>query len=226
MSAELLKQVTDLSTIQWTDIKSIQTTFPSWMQEKIALEDAKAKNVTNKIEIINFTMQTPIKDKTLLKNTELTIDANKKACVYGMNGVGKTLLFHYMATGKFTPTVKNFPKHVFVYHCKELEHTEDEGTVFETIINAHPLRNALVAAEAKLNEVIAAGPDAETLEKLEESLAYIQLQMRGIGGYSAADRIRSMLRVLGFDEASEKKKHQGFIRWSPHACVPLYGFLH
>jgi ATPase subunit of ABC transporter with duplicated ATPase domains len=223
--AAMKEQVTDLSTIVWTDLKSIQTTFPSWMQEKIALEDAKAKNVTNKIEILNFTMQTPIKDKTLLKNTELTIDANKKACVYGMNGVGKTLLFHYMATGKFTPTVKDFPKHIFVYHCKELEHSDDEGTVFDTIINAHPLRNALVAAEAKLDELIAAGPDAETLEQLEENKKYIQMQMRSIGGYNAEERIRSMLRVLGFDEEAESRNTKdlsGGLRMRVALCMAFF----
>jgi ATPase subunit of ABC transporter with duplicated ATPase domains len=225
MAAAIKQQVTDLSTVKWTDLKSIQSTFPSWMQEKIALEDAKAKNVTNKIEIPNFTMMTPIRDKTLLKNTELCIEANKKSCVYGMNGVGKTLLFHYMATGEFTPMVKDFPKHIFVYHCKELEHKENEDTVFNTIINAHPLRNALVAAESKLTALVAAETDEETKETLEENLKYVQLQMRSIGGYNAEDKIRSMLRVLGFDAESEKRNTKdlsGGLRMRVALCMAFF----
>ncbi len=70
---------------------------------------------------------------------------------------GKTLLFHYISEGK----IRDFPKHISVHHCKELEPHELGDTCIGTVINSHPLRRMLVLCEARIRAEMAATPAPE-----------------------------------------------------------------
>lgn len=180
---------------------SIVELFPSYVQEQYALQKENKKNVSKAVDIELFTLKTPFGDQTLLKDTSLKLEAGKKVCLYGPNSSGKTLLFTTMASGK----MKDFPKHLHVHHCKELEPHELGDTVLGTVVNCYPYRNALIKVEAKLKELVASESDAAKKEKYQTQLDYIQMCARSIRAYDAEERAEKMLRVLGFDEFGQKK---------------------
>lgn len=191
-----------LKKIDYASKDSIVESFPRYMREKVAL--AKQRNVNNAVNIESYTLKTPFGDKTLLEYTPLQIEANRKTVLYGANGSGKTLLFTYINQG----TIKEFPKHIHVHHCREFEHeSELQDTVLNTVITSHPLRNVLVKVEEKLNELINADPkpSAELLEAYQQNLEFVKFNMRSINGYDAVERAQKMLRVLGFDDFGMKK---------------------
>ncbi len=77
---------------------------------------AKVKNVTKSFEVDPFVLKS-ITGGILMTDTVLTMEQNKKYVLLGDNGTGKTTLFDTMARGG----VKEIPKHVQIYHCKEIE---------------------------------------------------------------------------------------------------------
>lgn len=188
-------------TTEWGSKDSIVKLFPVYFQEQYNIKKTTGKDVINKsVQIENFTMKTPFGDQELLKGTELILENNKRSGLVGANCTGKTLLFSNMSEGK----IKDFPKYIYVHHCKELENHELSESVLDTVVNSHPFRNILLKCEAKLNELIAA-ESTESKEGLKDTLLWCQQLMRQIRGYDAQERAQKMLRVLGFDEVGQKK---------------------
>lgn len=182
----------------FTKRADIVSLFPIYKQLQLASKKPLPKN----INIDGFTMKTPYGDKVLLQSTLLNLEPNRRQCLYGPNSSGKTLLFTNMLSGE----LRDFPKHLHVHHCKELENHELGDTVIDTVVNSHPYRNILSKCEKKLKDLIAAAPeDKAVLAALKDNLEYIQNQMNSIRGYDAVDRAGKMLRVLGFDEIGQKK---------------------
>jgi len=184
----------------WSKKDSIVTLFPDYVQEQVKC--SKQKNVSKAVNIEYFNMKTPYGDQILLKDTSLVLEANKRQALIGNNSTGKTLLFHNILENK----IKDFPKHIHVHHCKELEGHELDDTVLNTVINSHPYRNVLIKVEPKLQEELAKDShNADTKEAIKMNLDWVQAQMRAISGYDAKDRAEKMLRVLGFDEYGQAK---------------------
>jgi hypothetical protein len=69
----------------FTSRDQIVALYPQYMQEQYALRKANKKNVTNAINIECFTLKTPFGDQTLLKNTKLIIETNKRLGLVGAN---------------------------------------------------------------------------------------------------------------------------------------------
>jgi len=183
----------------WTSRDNIVQLFPQYVQEQVALQKiTKKSNYPKNVDIECFTMKTPYGDAELLKNTPLQIEANKRQCLYGANGVGKTLMFMYMNEGK----IKDFPKHLHVHHCKELENHELSESVLDTVMHCYPHRNILMKCEARVREVLAEAEasSAPTVATLKENLEWIVQQCNSIRVYDAEERAKKMLRVLGFDD--------------------------
>jgi hypothetical protein len=135
----------------WTSTDAVSKTFPYYAREKIRIEAARSKTgASNAVLIEPFNLQTPYGSETLFKNTKLDLEPNKRTCVFGGNGTGKTSLFMAMATA----SIPHFPTHLNVYHCKELDHGPaiDEKTVLNTVMQSNPYLNALNECEAKLAE--------------------------------------------------------------------------
>ncbi len=117
MSKKVLSPDELFATTNWSDMDSITLLFPSYIQEQHALKKAGKKNISKAVDIELFTLKTPFGDQTLLKDTSLKVEANRRACLYGPNSSGKTLLFHDMSHAR----IKDFPKHLHVHHMQELE---------------------------------------------------------------------------------------------------------
>jgi ATPase subunit of ABC transporter with duplicated ATPase domains len=204
MAAQVIQPVSNLTkvltpeevfaAIDWTDRKSIITCFPVYMQEQLASK----KSLSKAVNIENFDMKTPYGDAYLLKDTELKLEPSKRQVLFGANATGKSMLFHNMSNGK----IKDFPKHISMHHCKELENDELHDTVLNTVVNAHPFRNILLKCEAKLKELVESG-DAEKLDAWKDNLNWITFQIRTIKGDTTVERAKKMLRVLGFDETGQ-----------------------
>jgi ATPase subunit of ABC transporter with duplicated ATPase domains len=181
----------------FTEKTQIQLLFPEYIQQALASK----KNLSKAVNIESFTLKTPYGDKVLLKDVDLIIESGKRQCLYGANSTGKTLLFHNMSHGK----IKDFPRHIHVHHCQELEGEELNHKVIDTVVQAHPYRRILVKIIEKLESLVATETDATKLEKLKENLNYVNFQFKTIGGPTTVDRAQKMLRVLGFDEIGQAK---------------------
>ena len=117
MSAKILSAAEQFAATDFLSIDSITLNFPSYIQEQHALKKAGKKNISKAVDIELFTLKTPFGDQTLLKDTSIKVEANRRAALYGPNSSGKTLLFHAMSHAK----IKDFPKHLHVHHMQELE---------------------------------------------------------------------------------------------------------
>jgi ATPase subunit of ABC transporter with duplicated ATPase domains len=167
--------------------------FPNYKRLQLASKKPLAKGVN----IENFTMKTPYGDQVLLQRTDLVIEPNRRQCLIGPNCCGKTLLFHNIVTGK----IPNFPAHLHVHHCKELENHEMGDTVLNTVVNCNPYRNTLLTVEAKLKELLAAeNLEADKKPRLTENLEFVVALLHSIDGYRTEEKAKKMLRVLGFDD--------------------------
>jgi len=100
--------------VDWAKTEEMYSIWPIYMQEQIKM--AKVKNVTKSFEVDPFVLKS-ITGGILMTDTVLTMEQNKKYVLLGDNGTGKTTLFDTMARGG----VKEIPKHVRIYHCKEIE---------------------------------------------------------------------------------------------------------
>jgi len=203
MTAKVLTQQELFDTCDWSSRDSVVKLFPVYFQEQYAYKKATGKDVLNKsVNIENFTMKTPFGDQELLKGTDLILENNKRQGLVGANCTGKTLLFEYISQGK----IKDFPKYIHSWHCKELESHELGESVIDTVVHSHQFRNILIKCEPKLNELIAAEPEgSDKLPGLKDCLLWVQQLMRSIRGYDAEERVGKMLRVLGFDDVGQKR---------------------
>lgn len=177
--------------------------FPQYVQEQYNIQKNRTKGITKGVNIELFTLKTPFADQTLLQDTSLIIEPGKRQCLYGPNSSGKTLLMTNMSSGK----MKDFPKHLHVHHCRELEPHELSDTVLGTVVKCNPYLNMLFKVEAKLTALLAAEPkpEADKLEAYKANLDYIKMSINTIRGNDAEDRASKMLRVLGFDDFGQKK---------------------
>jgi ATPase subunit of ABC transporter with duplicated ATPase domains len=199
MTEKILTWDEKFAICDWSKKDSIVTLFPDYVQEQVRV--SKQKNVSKAVNIELFTMKTPYGDQVLLKDTSLILQAGKRQALIGNNSTGKSLLFHNMIDGK----IKDFPKHIHVHMCQELEGDELNDTVINTVVNSHPFRNVLLKVEPKLAEELAAAEAGDRKDSLKINLEWVQGQMRAISGYDAKERAEKMLRVLGFDEYGQAK---------------------
>jgi ATPase subunit of ABC transporter with duplicated ATPase domains len=187
----------------WTSTDAVSKTFPYYAREKIRIEAARSKTgASNAVLIEPFNLQTPYGSETLFKNTKLDLEPNKRTCVFGGNGTGKTSLFMAMATA----SIPHFPTHLNVYHCKELDHGPaiDEKTVLNTVMQSNPYLNALNECEAKLAELIASSEDEEKTEALKKVQSWVGFRIVAADGRNALKKTVDMLRILGFDDKGQQ----------------------
>eukprot|EP00472_Partenskyella_glossopodia_P014737 CAMPEP_0197515108 /NCGR_PEP_ID=MMETSP1318-20131121/338_1 /TAXON_ID=552666 /ORGANISM="Partenskyella glossopodia, Strain RCC365" /LENGTH=756 /DNA_ID=CAMNT_0043063387 /DNA_START=29 /DNA_END=2299 /DNA_ORIENTATION=- len=183
--------------VDWTDLKSVITTFPIYKQELIRLENAK--NVSKKVEIEIFNLWTPFKDKQLFKSTELILEARRRYAVFGENGCGKSTLFRSMADGSLFE--QGYPKHLSTLHMEEIETSPDNGKIMETVINSHELLYVLRKCRGILTDLIA----KDDKQEYKDNLAYVAKELNLLKSDTAEERISRMLKPLGFDEKAQQK---------------------
>jgi len=151
--------------VDWKDTESMYGIWPTYMQEQIKM--AKVKNVTKGFSVEGFVLKS-ITGGILMQDTDLIMEQNKKYVLLGDNGTGKTTLFDSMATGK----VKEIPKHIQIYHCKEIEGEIDAAmTVLKTVVLAHDWRNILLMCQAKLRPTVRTWLLANNTELAEKWVA-------------------------------------------------------
>jgi len=195
MTTSTKSELVTFETVDWTVKDQVYQLFPNYALQKIRLE--REKNVSNCVNIENFTLQTPYKDKTLLKNTTLLLEPNKRHCLFGRNGAGKTLLFERMADG----SISGFPAHLNVHHCKEMDHKENPESVFLTVLHSHAFLMTLRKCDAKLKELLATENLDETKRAaMKDVHMMVENNLRSLGSENAEENIKKMLRALGFDE--------------------------
>jgi ATPase subunit of ABC transporter with duplicated ATPase domains len=194
MTTTTKSELVTFETVDWTNKEHVYQLFPNYAQQKIRIE--RDKNVSNLVNIENFTLQTPFKDKTMLKNTQLLLEPNKRHCLFGRNGTGKTLLFERCADG----TIPGFPAHLNVHHCKEMDHKANPESVIDTVLHSHAFMMTLRKCDAKLKELRATETDEAKTTGLKETHTMIENYLRSLGSENAEENIKKMLRALGFDE--------------------------
>jgi len=194
MTTSAKSELVTFETVDWANKEHVYQLFPSWAQQKIKLE--REKNVSKTVDIDNFTLQTPFKDKTLLSHTQLFLEPNKRHCLFGRNGAGKTLLFERMADY----SIPGFPSHLHVHHCKEMDHKENPESVFDTVLHSHEFLMTLRKCNAKLTELWEQPVEEGKKAALKEVKIMVENYLRSTGSEHAEENIKKMLRALGFDE--------------------------
>jgi ATPase subunit of ABC transporter with duplicated ATPase domains len=129
--------------------------------------------------------------------------------------------FHELAAG----TIRDFPKHIYVHHCKEIELHPGAQKVIDTVVNAHEFRTVLLECEEKLKAQIATETDDAKLTGLKSNLEYVDMYITKIQGRNAYDRASKMLRVLGFDEGGQQKSTNdlsGGLRMRVALCAAFF----
>lgn len=218
MSSSSATRVT-FETVDWTSKEQVIQLFPSFVQEKIRVE--REKNVSTAVCIENFTLQTPYKDQTLLKSTELLLEPHKRHCLFGRNGTGKTLLFERMADG----TIPGFPAHLNVHHCKEMDSKTAPESVLDTVIHSHAFLNILRKCDAKLKELIASESDNTRKAGMKDVHQMVENYLRSTGSETAEENVKKMLRALGFDDFGMSRSFNdlsGGLRMRVALCVAFF----
>jgi len=128
-----------------------------------------------------------------------------------------------MSEGK----MKDFPKHLHVHHCRELEPHELGNTVLLTVTQCNPYLNMLKRVEIKMTQLLTDGveKDQKRIDDLQENLNYIKMSINTIRGHDAEDRAGKMLRVLGFDDLGQKKlvsELSGGLRMRVALCMAFF----
>lgn len=188
--------------INWADRLEMELLFPTFKREQLKIERTKGPAPSKHVEINDFSLQTPTKDKDLFKNTTLTIEPNKRCAVYGQNGSGKTMLFNAIATGD----VLGFPAFISTHHMQEMSHdpAADDVSVMETIVSSHPLGRVAKCMETHLKALLAPGAEHKfEVAALEGNLKFVQSILEHLKYNDAEVEVSKMLRVLGFDEKGE-----------------------
>ena len=186
--------------IDFNNLESVVETLPLYKRELIRLSKEGNKNVSKRVEIENFNLWTPYKDKQLYKQTELILEPRKRHAIFGHNGCGKSTLFRAMSSG--TLFDQGFPKHLSVLHMQEIETSPDNGSLMETVLNSYELLYCLRKGYKMLMEKIE--KDGSN-EKLNDTLEWYKNELNIIKSDSAEERISKMLKPLGFDEKAQQK---------------------
>jgi ATPase subunit of ABC transporter with duplicated ATPase domains len=224
MTAKVLTPEEQWAATDFSNRDELIKLFPVYVQEQYFIAKNRVKGITKGVNIELFTLKTPFADQTLLQDTSLIIEAGKRQCLYGPNSSGKTSLMTNMSEGK----MKDFPKHLHVHHCRELEAHELGDTVLNTVVKCNPYLNMLKKVETKLTEILTTlpeGTDQKKVDDLNENLAYIKMSINTIRGNDAEDRASKMLRVLGFDDLGQKKlvsELSGGLRMRVALCMAFF----
>jgi len=191
-----------LPPIDWSKREHLEALFPLYKREQINAEKARGPQGSSTIEIEDFTMWTPTRDRLLFDNTELIIEKNKRCAVYGENGTGKTMLFHNIAIGE----VAGFPKKLSVHHMQEmsLDPKADKVSVMETVLASHPLRRITLVMVEELTKLVASEADEAKKTAYEGNLSYLQRILTQMNSETAEERVSRTLKVLGFDKKGEE----------------------
>jgi ATP-binding cassette subfamily F protein 3 len=210
-----------LAEVDWTSRDSMISVFPPYFQEQYKMQKGGKKTMSKSVDLEYFQLKTPFGDRTLIDDSPLKIEAGKRQCLYGANSTGKTLLFSNMSAG----TLKGWPKHIGVHHLKELEPHELHDTVLGTVVNSHPLRNALLACKKVLPSILEAEKDETKKEAIQLNLDYVDFNLNSIRSEDAEDRAKKMLRVLGFDDVGMSRpcsSLSGGLRMRVALCVAFF----
>lgn len=187
-------------TIDFLNMKSVVDTLPFFKKELIRLQQKGEKSVSKKVEIENFNLWTPYKDKQLYKQTELILEPRKRHAIFGHNGCGKSTLFRAMANGSLFD--QGFPKHVSVLHMQEIETSPDNGSILQTVLDSHELLYCLRKGKQMLDKVVEASSTKDEYKGIQE---WYQLELDKIKSDTAEERISKMLKPLGFSEKAQQK---------------------
>jgi len=205
--------------VDWTKRDDIIALFPKYIQAQLAA--SRGKPLSRTVDIYPFDMKAPLSTNYLLYDAQLLLEPNKKQCLVGDAGCGKSTFFTELAKG----AIKEFPKHLYVYHCKEIELSEKALSVVETVVRSHNFRNILLACQEKLKALIEASTVAKETSALKDNLEFVVLHLGRIYSDQAYDRASKMLRVLGFDEAGQKKSTNalsGGLRMRVALCAAFF----
>jgi len=205
----------------WSKREAIIALFPQYVQLHLA---ARGKPLSKTVDIFPFSLKAPLSASYLLYDAQLLLEANKKQALIGDAGCGKSTLFSELAKG----SIKDFPKHLYVHHCKEIEISDHAISVIDTVVRAHEYRNTLLECQIKLQQLIDAkdpAPSKSDLGNYKDNLDYVSMLLRSLNSDTAYDRASKMLRVLGFDEEGQKKSTNalsGGLRMRVALCAAFF----
>lgn len=198
------KRLEAFANCDWTNREEMYTLWPHHIQRQIEL--ARAKRVTQEVNIDYFSLRLPLSTDYLIDSAELIVGTHQKICLIGEGGSGKSTLFRAMASGE----IKEFPQHLHVHHMKELEVSPDSKSLLDTVVHAHTYLIALRQCKEELEKRIAGThghpePTPEQLTGMKSNLSLVNTNLRMQRSDDAEENAAKSLRVLGFDDIAQQK---------------------
>ncbi|RYG69755.1 ATP-binding cassette domain-containing protein [archaeon] len=95
--------------------------------------------------------------------------------------------------------IEGFPRHHRVLHVKQ-EVKSSEKSVLQVVMEADVERNALLAREKELQQLVQAAGDSSQLQRLVNQMTELENRMSALGVHSAESRAASILSGLQFSE--------------------------
>lgn len=202
--------------VDWANREYVISTMPAYAQARF---NAK-KGATNAINLEAISLKKPMSQDYLLYMTPLVIEGRRRTCLVGDPGSGKSTLFEAIAS----KDLKEFPQHVNVWHCKEIEHGPHAESVIDTVVNSHHFMVKLWAAQKAIKAELEKAEGARR-EALVDSLDWVNMNLSPLSADTAYERAGKMLRVLGFDEEGQKKSTNdlsGGLRMRVALCAAFF----
>jgi len=194
-----------LKEVAWHTEEGLLSTFPIHIQRQTAL--LRAKKIAKDVDIESFDLRIPFATSGyLLECAELKIPQRSKMALIGEGGCGKSVLLHAIANNE----IKGFPDHLEVHHMKEIEISPDAENLLDTVVHSHhyimALRRAKIELENRIEGKNGHSPaEGSIKEGLITNLRYVEVKLRETNSDEAEAEAAKSLRVLGFDDAAQKK---------------------
>lgn len=245
------EQANIVANVDWSKMDDIMKTWPSYIQSQMKAEKDHV-TLRKAVEIQDFSLRVPMSQAYLLENTSLVLEPQRRICLHGDPGTGKSTLFDAIAAGANPEGgIKGFPDHLHVHLCQEIEISSDAQPVLDTVVNSYDFlrilrenRKAIVArivaisgktpsentndADA-VSKVPDVAPTAEgrpgEYEDLVSNLRQIDMRLDSLGNRDAEERASKMLRVLGFGEDQQTKSTNtlsGGLRMRVALCAAFF----
>ncbi len=240
-----------IANVDWSKMDDIISTWPGYIQAQLKAEKEHI-SLRKSIEIEGFSLKIPMSTTGyLIENSTLNLEAQRRICLHGEPGTGKSTLFDALAAGAGEGGIKGFPNHIHVHLCHEIEISSDAQPVLDTVVNSFEFLRVLrvnrkhiaarlVALTGKtpspnLNEpdsksdvpdvAPTATPKEGEVEALLANLRQVDFRLDQLGNRDAEERASKMLRVLGFDELQQTKSTNtlsGGLRMRVALCAAFF----
>eukprot|EP00457_Paulinella_chromatophora_P003724 gb/GEZN01003732.1/.p1 GENE.gb/GEZN01003732.1/~~gb/GEZN01003732.1/.p1 ORF type:complete len:661 (-),score=119.22 gb/GEZN01003732.1/:66-2048(-) len=186
---------------------------PDWMNNET---DQASRNID--VLIDNLRLTTPL-GRPLLNSTELKLVRGRRYGLVGQNGIGKSTLLEWIASGK----IEGFPKHLNVFHVKQ-EQPVYEKKVIDVVMDHDVMKKKLAVMEEALLESMEMETPPDNASELLDQVYDMQ---NSSGQHESEAKVKKILQDLGFTPEQIVQEHKSLSGgWRMRVALACALFVH